>query len=100
MSPVVKYTAGRLGLFVACAAIVLFLPGSLNLFLRLLVALVISAIASFFLLRGWRDEMAEYLASSYRRRTAERERLRAALAGEDAPDGGAGRDSGDGRDPS
>jgi len=99
MNPVVKYTAGRLGLFVACALVVLFLPGNLNLFLRLLLALVLSAIASFFLLRGWRDEMAEYLASSYRRRTTERERLRAALAGEDTPDGDAGRDSGDGRDP-
>lgn len=95
MNPVVKYTAARLGIFVACAVLVLLVPGNLNLFLRLLMALVISAIASFFLLRGWRDEMAEYLASSYRRRTAERERLRAALAGEDTPDGGEGRKSGD-----
>jgi hypothetical protein len=84
MSPVVKYTLARLGLFVACAVVAVFaLPRDLNPLLKLLIALVVSAAGSFFLLRGMRDEVASHLSTSSDRRAQEKERLRAALSGED-----------------
>ena len=83
MSPAVKYTLGRLGLFVAVA--LALWPVNIDIFLKLILALVFSAALSFFLLRGWRDEMAQQLAEATDRRRAERQRLRAALAGEDEP---------------
>ncbi|TDB71179.1 DUF4229 domain-containing protein [Micromonospora sp. KC723] len=86
MSAAVKYTLGRIGLF---AVVVLVLwPVEMNVFLKLMLALVFSAAASFFLLRGWRDEMAEEMAVAAERRRAEKERLRSALAGDDQPAGG------------
>jgi len=83
MSPAVKYTLGRIGLFVA--VVLALWPITMNIFLKLMLAVVFSAAASFFLLRGWRDEMAGQIALSAERRRAEKERLRAALAGEDEP---------------
>jgi hypothetical protein len=92
MSPAVKYTLGRIGLF---GAIVLILwPVQMDIFLKLIIALAFSAALSFFLLRRWRDEMAEQLATSSVRRKAEKDRLRAALAGEDTSDPGATSDKG------
>jgi Protein of unknown function (DUF4229) len=82
MNPIVKYTLARILLFAVCVGLV-SLPAEMNLFLKLIVALVVSAAASFFLLRQWRDEVAERLSTSSRRRLDEKERLRAALAGED-----------------
>jgi hypothetical protein len=79
----VKYTLGRIGLFVLVA--LALWPVNLNVFLKLMLALAFSAAASFFLLRGWRDEMAQQLAAAADRRKAEKERLRAALSGEDQP---------------
>jgi hypothetical protein len=81
----VKYTLGRIGLFVLVA--LALWPVSLNLFLKLMLALAFSAAASFFLLRRWRDEMAQQLAAAADRRKTEKERLRAALSGEDQPGG-------------
>lgn len=81
MSPAVKYTLGRIGLFVA--VLLALWPVALDIFLKLILALLFSAALSFFFLRGWRDEMAYQLAESAERRKAEKERLRAALAGED-----------------
>ncbi|RZU72762.1 uncharacterized protein DUF4229 [Micromonospora kangleipakensis] len=83
MSAAVKYTLGRIGLFVGVLAALWFVE--MNMFLRLMLALVFSAALSFFLLRGWRDEMAGEMAESAERRRAEKERLRSALAGEDQP---------------
>lgn len=83
MSPAVKYTLGRIGLFVAVLAALW--PVGLSIFLKLVLAVLFSAALSFFLLRGLRDEMAQQLATSIDRRRAEKERLRAALAGEDQP---------------
>lgn len=83
MSAAVKYTLGRIGLFVAVLAALWFVE--MNMFLRLMLALVFSAALSFFLLRGWRDEMAGEMAEASARRRAEKERLRSALAGEDQP---------------
>ena len=83
MSGTVKYTLGRLGLFLA-AALALW-PVPLNLLLKLMIAVLVSAVLAYFLLRPWRDEMARDLARGVERRRAERERLRRALAGDDAP---------------
>lgn len=82
MNPIVKYTLARVALFAACAGLV-SLPADMNFFLKLLIALLVSSVASFFLLRQWRDEVAEYLSAASRRRLDQKERLRAALAGED-----------------
>ncbi len=83
MSPVVKYSLARVGLFAAVFAALL--PVSLDIFVKLLIALVASAGFSFILLRGLRDQVAEQLGSSAERRKAEKDRLRAALAGDDEP---------------
>lgn len=82
MNPAVKYTLGRLGMF--AAVFLALLPVPMNLLIKLMVALVASAAFSFLLLRKWRDEMAEQLAAVARRRGAEKERLRAALAGDES----------------
>jgi hypothetical protein len=83
MSPLLKYSLARLGLFVATVAVVLAIPIDVNLFLRLAIALILSAVLSFFLLRTMRDRVAEQLAVASRERAERRERLRSALAGDD-----------------
>jgi uncharacterized protein DUF4229 len=83
MSPLLKYSLARLGLFLAAAAVLLAVPIELNLFLRLGIALVVSALLSFFLLRKMRDSVADQLAAASRGRADRRERLRSALAGDD-----------------
>jgi hypothetical protein len=80
-----KYTLGRLGLFLAVLLAMWPVPG-LSLLMKLLVALVVSFLLSWFLLRRWRDELSVSMAARVDRRRAERERLRAALAGEDQPE--------------
>ncbi|WP_051797390.1 DUF4229 domain-containing protein [Catenuloplanes japonicus] len=80
----IKYTAGRIVLFAAFFAALWFVD--LDIFLKLIVAVLLSAVASFFLLGRWRDDMAVALADRADKRRAERQRLRAALAGEDEPD--------------
>jgi len=83
VSPMMKYTLARLGLFIAAAAILLVVPIELNPFLKLGIALIASAILSFFLLRKLRDDVANQLADSARQRADRKEKLRSALAGED-----------------
>ena len=83
MSPMMKYSLARVGLFVAVAAVLTVLPIPLAFLVRLMIAVVVSAVLSLFLLRGMRDQVAEQLGAAARRRAAEKERLRAALAGED-----------------
>lgn len=82
MPPALKYTLGRLGLFVVFFALLLPLP--LNILVKAMVAFVLSAVASYFVLTKWRDEMAERLGDSAARRRLEKERLRAALAGDES----------------
>ncbi|GGM32365.1 hypothetical protein GCM10011608_16150 [Micromonospora sonchi] len=84
MSAAVKYTLGRIVLFVVVVAALW--PVDMNIFLKLMVALLFSAALSFFLLKRWRDEMAEDMAVAAVRRRSEKERLRAALAGDDQAD--------------
>src|SRR5919197_2618459 len=83
MTPAVKYTLGRVGLFVLVA--VVLLPFKLNIFLTLLIALLVSMVLSYFLLRRWRNELAEQIAGASAKRRQQKEQLRAALAGEDEP---------------
>ncbi len=82
MSPAVKYTLGRFGLFVV--VLVLLLPVPLNFLVKAMIALIASAAFSYFLLAKWREEMAEHIGSAARRRREEKQRLRAALAGDEA----------------
>jgi type II secretory pathway pseudopilin PulG len=84
MSPTVKYTLGRLGLFVVFFLVILPVPLIENILVKLMVALLLSALFSLVLLRRWRDEMAQQLTGAAQRRRAEREALRAALAGDES----------------
>ena len=89
MNPAVKYSLGRVGIFLVVAVpLLLFLPETMNTLLKLMIAIVISAALSFFLLRGWRDQVADQMSANARRKIAEKERLRAALAGEDGTQAG------------
>ena len=81
MTAAVKYTLGRLGLFLV--VFVLLLPVPLNLLVKAMIALVASAAFSYFLLAKWRNEMAERLGAAAQRRSAEKSRLRSALAGDE-----------------
>ena len=85
MKPGMKYALGRLAIFVLCAVPAVVLLPDVNPALKLLVALLLSAVLSYFLLRQWRDEVAEQMSVNARRRIEEKERLRSALAGDDDP---------------
>jgi uncharacterized protein DUF4229 len=83
MTPAVKYTLGRLGLFLGCALVLLPVP--LDLWVKLMIALVASFALQFVLLRKWRLEMIGQVDRAMTRRRQDKERLRSALAGEDEP---------------
>ncbi|MGC9668258.1 DUF4229 domain-containing protein [Planosporangium sp. 12N6] len=78
-----KYSLARVGLFVVVAAILVAIPVQVNILLKLMVAVIVSALLALFLLRGMRDQVAEHMAGTARRRADEKARLRAALAGDD-----------------
>ncbi|MBB5870774.1 energy-converting hydrogenase Eha subunit E [Allocatelliglobosispora scoriae] len=86
MGPGLKYTLARLGLLVA--VLLVLLPFNFDLLLKLLIAVAVSAILSYFLLRGLRDQYAVKLGETMDRRREEKEKLRSTLAG-DAPAAGA-----------
>jgi uncharacterized protein DUF4229 len=92
VNPFVKYTLARLGLLLAVLLALLPVPG-LGLMVKLLLAVTVSFILSWVLLRRWRDELSVYLAARAQQRRVERERLRATLAGNYPP--GIGPGSGD-----
>jgi hypothetical protein len=92
MSPALKYTLGRLGLFVVVFA--LLTPVPLNFLVKAMIALLASAAFSYFLLAKWRNEMAQQLGEVAERRQAEKSRLRAALAGDEAAAAAGDRASG------
>lgn len=81
MPPVVKYTLARIGLFLAI--LLVLWPVNLNGYLKLILAVAFSAALSFFLLARMRNEAAQKWFEASQRRRAEKERLRAALAGEE-----------------
>ena len=88
MKEFVVYTLARLGLFVASYAVIagiyLLVTGgdSLPLLWPLLLAAVVSAVASYFMLRGQRDRFA---AVVQRRADAATRRFEASRAKEDQP---------------
>jgi len=84
MNPALKYTLGRVGLFVLCA--VALLPVPLNIWVKLMIAVVASFALQFVLLRKWRQEMIGQVDAAMTRRRQEKEKLRAALAGDDSGD--------------
>jgi hypothetical protein len=81
VNPAIKYTVGRIGLFLAIFMVLIPVP--ISIFLKLMIALIVSSAASWFVLRGWREQYSVQLQSSMERRRAEKQRLRSALAGED-----------------
>lgn len=86
MSPIVKYSLARLGLFVIVAAAALAVPVDISITLKLMIAVLVSAALAFFLLKGLREQASVQAVGAAQRRTEKRERLRAALNGDD--DGG------------
>ncbi|MEU7865474.1 DUF4229 domain-containing protein [Dactylosporangium sp. NPDC049140] len=86
MSPFIKYTLARFGLFGLAALVMLVLPLDIDVLLKLMIAVFVSAILAFFLLRGLREEASVQAVGMAQRRADNKERLRAALNGDD--DGG------------
>jgi positive regulator of sigma E activity len=85
MSPAIKYTLARVGMFVVLT-VLLRLVFQLDLFLAMVIALCVTAVLAYFVLRKWRDEMAVTIEKSMSQRKQEKQRLRAALSGEEEPD--------------
>ena len=83
MTPLVKYSLARLGLFVIAAAALLFVPVPIDPLLKVMIALLVSAAAGYFLLSRMRVQVGEQMAGAMERRAERKERLRSALAGED-----------------
>jgi len=83
MSALLKYTLARLGLFVLVAAGMYALPLDISPLLKLMIALLVSAGLAFVLLKGLREEASVQAVGAAQRRTEKRERLRAALNGDD-----------------
>lgn len=83
MNPVLKYTLGRLGLFVVVAVLLLVVPLPVNPLLKLGLAILVAFGLQFVVLRRWRGEMITQVDSSMAVRKERKERLRAALAGEE-----------------
>jgi Protein of unknown function (DUF4229) len=83
MSPMIKYSFARIGLFVVVAAVLAVAPVPINFLVKLMIAVLVSAVLALFLLRGIRDQVAAQLSGAASRRAQEKEQLRAALAGDD-----------------
>jgi hypothetical protein len=75
------YTAMRLGLFAATAAVVfgiwLAVAGSANVMWVLIIALVISGVASYLLLGRQRSALAQHVDARARRASSKFEEMRA-----------------------
>ena len=83
MTPMVKFTLGRVGLFVLIS--LALWPVPIDLLLKLMIAIMGSFALQFVVLRKWRTDMIGQVDEVASRRRAEKEKLRAALAGEDDP---------------
>jgi uncharacterized protein DUF4229 len=82
-----RYSLARIVIFAVCAVpALLWLPDSIDPLLKLLIALIVSAVLSLLLLGRWRDDLAVAVSERVKRRGEEKAKLRAALAGEDEPD--------------
>ena len=84
MQPFIRYTLARLGLFVAAFGLVWLVFfnwldwNALGILWSMLIAMAISAVASFVLLRGMRDELAASMANRKSRLTERIERAQRA----------------------
>jgi hypothetical protein len=77
----VKYTLARVGMWVALTfALNAFLT---DVVLSALISAAVTAVAGYFLLAKWRNEVASTIETSITKRRAEKEQLRSALAGDD-----------------
>lgn len=81
MSPLWKFTLGRIGLVVLIGA--LLWPTGLHPLVIAMVALLGSFLLSFVLLKKWRDEMLSDVDAAVKRRRVQKEELRSALAGDE-----------------
>jgi hypothetical protein len=81
-----RYSLARLGIFVIVAAGLFFVPIQVDPLLRLMVALLVSAVVAYLLLGRLRMQVGEQVAGAAQRRAERKDRLRSALAGEDTPD--------------
>lgn len=82
----VKYFLARLGIFLLCAVpALLLLPAEMDGLLKILIAFVVSAAISYFVLRDWAERAGESMVASRQRKKAERARLREALEGDEKP---------------
>ena len=88
VSPAVKYTLARLGLLVAVFILLVPVPG-MNVLLKLMIAVLVSAVLGWFLLRRMRDDVASQVEQAVERRKDQKEKLRSALAGDDEGERGA-----------
>src|SRR5436305_2063559 len=59
-----KYTLARLLLFVVVAAVLIAIPVHINPLIKLMIAVIVSALLALFLLRGMRDEVANQMAGA------------------------------------
>jgi predicted lysophospholipase L1 biosynthesis ABC-type transport system permease subunit len=84
VTPLVKYTLGRVGLFVGIA--LLMWPVPVDLLVKLMIALIASFGLQFVVLRKWRGEMINQVDRSVTERRAAKDQLRSALAGDDTED--------------
>ena len=84
MSPVLKYTLGRLGLFLL--VVLLLMPVPIDIMLKFMIAVGASFVLQFVLLRRWRVQMVSHVDRSVVQRRAAREVLRRALAGDETDD--------------
>ncbi len=82
VSPAVKYTLARVGLFVVVLVALLPVPGMSTL-LKLMIAVLVSALLSWFLLTRMREDVAVQVEQAMERRKEQKEKLRSALAGDD-----------------
>ena len=87
MTPGLKYTLARVGVFVVCTVPAIYLlPHSLDLLVRIFIGAVISAVISVIALARLRGQMADQINTVVQQRRVEKEKLRAALAGDDEED--------------
>ncbi|GAA4976004.1 DUF4229 domain-containing protein, partial [Actinoplanes utahensis] len=70
MRSVLFLALARLGVFLAVFAVLTALPLGVDIFLRALIAMLISLVLSVFLLRRARQEVGEKLVDSIERRRA------------------------------
>lgn len=67
MGAVLRYTAARLGLFAVPFAVLLYVLGTRLWLLAAAVALLVSGLASFWLLSGQRNDVASAVSGRFRR---------------------------------